>query len=65
MDSVKEIRTRAKCSKTDAAQMAGVSLLTWRVFEASEGEAVSEETRPKCDAAVEKMRAIAKAREAA
>jgi hypothetical protein len=64
MESVKEIRMRAKCSKLDAANMAGVSPLTWRVYEA-DPSAISEEKRPGCDAAVEKMKAIAKAREAA
>ena len=63
MDDTKTIRLAAKLSKTEAAALAHVAPLTWRLYEA-DPKAVSEEKRRDCDGAVERMREIA-ARESA
>jgi hypothetical protein len=60
----KKIRLLAKLSKTEAAALAHVAPLTWRIYE-TDRNAVSEEKRIACDAAVERMREIAAGRSAA
>jgi hypothetical protein len=60
----KKIRLLAKLSKTEAAALAHVAPLTWRIYE-TDRLAVTEEKRRDCDAAVERMREIARERDAA
>lgn len=59
----KRIRLAAKLSQTEAAALAHMAPLTWRLYEANR-ESVSEAKRRDGDAAVEKMRELAKERAA-
>lgn len=53
-----KIRTRARLSQSAAAALAAVSPTTWRLFEAS-ADAISPEKRAACEAALERMAALA------
>ena len=61
--SVREDMRGARVTVSEAAEKAGVSPNTWRLFEASR-EAVSDSVRARCDATHEWIRALAKARAA-
>jgi hypothetical protein len=52
--SVKETRKKYGISQTAAAAIALVSVATWRTYEISP-EAVTPESRAKCDAAVARL----------
>ncbi len=60
----KKIRLLAGYSQTAAAALAHVAPLTWRLFEA-DPNAVGEQKRRACEAALERLREIAKDRSAA
>lgn len=61
MLNVKQIRVAAGLSKTEAAAIAGCAPLTWRLYEINESS-VSKKKRRGCDAAVGRMREIARKR---
>ena len=63
-ESIKAVRRNARVTVAEASGMASVSPTTWRLFEANT-EAVTEAVRARCEGAVERMRGIAKAHEAA
>ena len=64
MTRPKQIRVDAGLAQHVAATMAGVSPHTWKLFEANP-EALSEPKRLACEAAVEKMADLARAKKAA
>lgn len=53
----KKIRLLADLSKTEAAAMARVAPLTWRLFE-TDPASVSEPKRRDCESAIAKMREL-------
>lgn len=53
-DRVKSIRKAAGYSQTQASVLAGVSPVTWRLYEAN-AHAISIEKKEQCDEAVLKM----------
>jgi hypothetical protein len=64
MTQPKQIRTDAGIAQHVAATMAGVSPHTWKLFEANP-DAVSPPKRRACEAAVEKMADLVRAKAAA
>jgi len=56
--TVKEIREKRDMSQVEAAVRAGVSVTTWRTYEAAPS-AVTAKSRAKCDAALAQMSATA------
>jgi len=62
--SVRDEMHAARVSVSEAARRASCAANTWRLYSASR-EAVSETVRSRCDATLEWIRGLAKAREAA
>lgn len=62
-DRIRKLRRAAGLSQTQACVLAGVSPVTWRIFECNP-EGISQEKRQACESAMEKIAKQAKERAA-